>query len=115
MSYVKSDKWDGKNYSISRQEAVCLPEGDDGSTLQVRGPHAAAQSADTIKYDEATLSYHLITCAHGRLARICVLRSSTSFMAAYGAASVPSPKVFPSLLSFLLFFERCSMLIPQLT
>lgn len=56
MSYVKSDKWDGKNCSISRQEAVCLPEGDDGSTFQVPGPHPAAQSADTIKY-EAALSF----------------------------------------------------------
>lgn len=61
MSYMKSEKWDGTNCSISRQEAVCPPEWDDGSTLQVPGPHPADQSADTIKYDEAVLSYYLCT------------------------------------------------------
>lgn len=59
MSYVKSEKWDGTSCDISRQEAVCLPEWDDGSILQVPGPHPADQSADIIKYDEAVLFYHL--------------------------------------------------------
>ena len=26
MSYVKSEKWDGTNWNVSRQEVVCLPK-----------------------------------------------------------------------------------------
>lgn len=49
--------------------------------------------------------FFLISCAHGSLAVICVLQSSTSFMAASGAASVRVQECFPPSFISLCFLK----------
>lgn len=93
MSYVKSEKWGGTNWNISRQEVVCLPE--RARCLQTR----------VLTLYNAVRLFFLIICAHGSLAVICVLQTSTSLMAASGAASIRVQECFPPSFLSLCFLK----------